>query len=364
VANATPNAGTGPGGTYRGSDFRRAYVPGTTLTGAGQSVGLLQFDGFYTNDIAIYASQAMLPNVPLTVVPVNGGVSTPGSDNGEVCLDIEMVMSMAPGVTNIYVYEAPNPSPWVDLLSRMANDNLSRQLSCSWGEIVPGRIDPTAEQIFQQMAAQGQSFFNASGDDDAFTGPIPFPSDSPNITQVGGTTLTTGAGATYASEMVWNWRIPNEPPRAGYAGSSGGISTYYPIPSYQQGINMAANYGSTTMRNVPDVALTADNVYVVSNNGSTSTVGGTSAAAPLWAGFTALINQQAETAGLPPVGFLNPALYTIGRGSNYLAAFNDITTGDNYWSDSPTNYPAVAGYDLCTGWGTPNGTNLINILTV
>ncbi len=178
-----------------------------------------------------------------------------------------MVMSMAPGVTNIYVYEAPNPSPWVDLLSRMANDNLSRQLSCSWGEIVPGRIDPTAEQIFQQMAAQGQSFFNASGDDDAFTGPIPFPSDSPNITQVGGTTLTTGAGATYASEMVWNWRIPNEPPRAGYAGSSGGISTYYPIPSYQQGINMVANYGSTTMRNVPDVALTADNVYVVSNNG-------------------------------------------------------------------------------------------------
>src|SRR5437016_4799917 len=213
VANATPNAGTGPGGTYRGSDFRRAYVPGTTLTGAGQSVGLLQFDGFYTNDIAIYASQARLPNVPLTVVPVNGGVSTAGTNNIEVCLDIEMVMSMAPGVTNIYVYEAPNPSPWVDLLSRMANDNLSRQLSCSWGG---GSPDATAEQIFQQMAAQGQSFFNASGDDDAFTGPIPFPSDSPNITQVGGTTLTTGAGATYASEMVWNWRISNEPPRAGY----------------------------------------------------------------------------------------------------------------------------------------------------
>ena len=148
VANATPNAGTGPGGTYRGSDFQRAYVPGTTLTGAGQSVGLLQFDGFYTNDIAIYASQARLPNVPLTVVPVNGGVSTAGTNNIEVCLDIEMVMSMAPGVTNIYVYEAPNGSSWVDLLSRMANDNLSRQLSCSWGG---GSPDATAEQIFQQM---------------------------------------------------------------------------------------------------------------------------------------------------------------------------------------------------------------------
>jgi subtilase family serine protease len=111
AANATPNSGTGPGGTYRGSDFRTAYVPGTSLTGAGQTVGLLQFDGFYASDIAAYASQAGLPSIPLTVVPVDGGVSTPGTGNSEVCLDIEMVMSMAPGVTNIYVYEAPNPSP-------------------------------------------------------------------------------------------------------------------------------------------------------------------------------------------------------------------------------------------------------------
>src|SRR5207247_10549144 len=98
AANPAPNTGSGPGHTYRGSDFRKAYVPGTTLTGAGQSVGLLQFDGFYTNDIAIYASQAGLPNIPLTVVSGNGGVSTPGINNSEVCLDIEMVMSMTPGV--------------------------------------------------------------------------------------------------------------------------------------------------------------------------------------------------------------------------------------------------------------------------
>src|SRR5438445_11074196 len=126
---------------------------------------------------------------------------------------------------------------------------------------------------------------------------------------------------------------------------------------------MVTNHGSTAMRNIPDVALTADNVYLVSNNGRPSTSVGTSAAAALWAGFTALVNQQAVGVGLAPVGFLNPALYTIGRSTNYLAAFNDITTGDNYWSGSPTNFPAVAGYDLCTGWGTPNGTNLINILT-
>ncbi len=132
AANATPSAGSSPSGSYGGADFRAAYLPGTTLTGAGQSVGLLQFDGFYASDIASYASQFGLPNIPLTVVSIDGGVSTPGGGNDEVSLDIEMVMSMAPGLSTIYVYEAPNPSPWVDLLSRMANDNLSQQLSSSW----------------------------------------------------------------------------------------------------------------------------------------------------------------------------------------------------------------------------------------
>ncbi|MGO8925643.1 MAG: immunoglobulin domain-containing protein [Limisphaerales bacterium] len=355
MANATPNTGTGPDGTYRGSDFRTAYVPGTSLTGAGQSVGLLQFDGFYASDITSYESQAGLPSVPVTVVAVDGGVSTPGSGVDEVSLDIEMAISMAPGLAGVYVYEAPNGSPWVDLLSRMANDNLAKQLSCSWGG---GSPDATAEQIFKQMGTQGQSFFNATGDSDAFTGAIDFPSDSTNITEVGGTTLTTGSDAAYSSETVWNWGLDD----GSYVGSSGGISTYYAIPSYQQGISMSANQGSTTMRNVPDVALTADNVYVVYGDGSTETVGGTSCAAPLWAGFTALVNQQAAAAGQTPVGFLNPALYTIGKGASYSSCFHDITTGNNFWPSSPSKFSAVTGYDLCTGWGTPNGTNLINAL--
>jgi hypothetical protein len=353
TANATPNSGTGPGGTYRGSDFRTAYVPGTSLTGTGQTVGLLQFDGFYASDIATYASQAGLPSIPVTVVPIDGGVSTPGSGNSEVCLDIEMVMSMAPGVTNIYVFEAPNPSPWVHLLNAMAtNTPLSMQLSCSWGG---GPPDAIAEGFFKQMAVQGQSFFNATGDSDAFTGSIDFPSDSTNITEVGGTTLTTGSGGSYQSETAWNW--------ANGTGSSGGISTYYPIPAYQQGISMVANQGSTTTRNVPDVALTADNVYVVYNHGGTGTFGGTSCAAPLWAGFTALINQQAAASGQAPVGFLNPALYAIGKRASYTTVFHDTTTGNNFSSTSPTRFAAVAGYDLCTGWGTPNGTSLINALS-
>ena len=356
AANATPNSGSAPGGAYQGSDFRTAYIPGTALTGSGQSVGLLQFDGFYASDITTYENQTGLPNVPLTVVPIDGGVGTPGGGVGEVSLDIEMVISMAPGISGIYVYEAPNPSPWVDLLSRMANDNLAKQLSCSWGG---GGPDPTSEQVFKQMAAQGQSFFCASGDSDAFTGSISFPGDSINITEVGGTTLTTGSGASYSSETVWNWGLHN----GSYVGSSGGISTYYPIPAYQQGISMSANQGSTTMRNVPDVALTADNVYVVYGSGKTGNFGGTSCAAPLWAGFTALINQQAVAVGQASVGFLNPAIYALGKSPNYTACFHDTTTGNNIWPSSPSLFSAVPGFDLCTGWGTPNGVTLINALT-
>lgn len=350
---ATPYAGSGPGGSYRGIDFRTAYVPGTPLTGAGQSVGLLQFDGYRSNDIATYISQCgITTSVILTNVPINGGVATPGSGEVEVCLDIEMAISMAPGLDKIIVYEGPNGgTAWSTILSKMATDNLAKQLSCSWGG---GSPDATSEQIFKQMAAQGQSFFNASGDSDAFTNSVSFPADSTNITQVGGTTLTTGTGGAYVSETTWNW--------GNGTGSSGGVSTYYGIPSWQTNINLAVNAGSTTNRNIPDVALTGDNIYVVYSNGLTTVVGGTSCAAPLWAGYCALINQQAALGAKSPVGFLNPTLYAMANNSSYGANFHDITTGNNTSPSSPTKYYAVAGYDLCTGLGTPAGTNLINAL--
>ena len=360
AAKVAPRGGSGPKGGYVGNDFRTAYVPGTPLTGAGQSVALLQFDGFYAADITNYLNLiGLTSNVPqIVVVPVDGGVATPGSGDIEVSLDIEMVLSMSPGVSNIYVYEAPNASPWVDLLSQIADDNLAKQVSCSWGG---GGPDPASEQLFLRLAAQGQSFFNASGDADAFAGVVDFPSDSPNITQVGGTTLTTDGSGNYLSETVWNWGYVAS--ALGYVGSGGGISPSVAIPPWQLGISMTTNDGSLLMRNVPDVALTADNVYVAYGNGTNAMVGGTSCAAPLWAGFTALVNQQAAQAAQPPVGFLNPAFYGLCRGTNYAATFHDITAGDNTSASSPTNFYAVPGYDLCTGWGTPNGTNLINALT-
>lgn len=358
TAGVTVNSGSGPHGSYRGRDFRAAYAPGVSLTGSGQAVGLVEFDGYYPNDIITYESQAGLPNVPVTVIAIDGGVATPGIMNSEVALDIDMAISMAPGLSRIYVYEAPNEAPWVDVLSRIANDNFAKQLSCSWSG---GDPDATAEQIFQQMAVQGQSFFAASGDFGAWTGAIEFPADSPNITVVGGTILsTTGPGGPWTSETVWN--VYPSPDIYGF-GSGGGISTYYSIPSWQQGINMTLSQGSSTYRNVPDVALTADNVYVVDNNGVADFFVGTSCATPLWAGFIALVNQQAAANGQPSVGFLNPAIYAIAKGPNYTSDFHDVTMGNNTSQYvSPTRFYAVSGYDLCTGLGTPNGINLINDL--
>ncbi len=363
TASVAPNSGSGPGSTYMGNDFRAAYAPGVSLTGSGQNVALVEFDGYVSNDIVAYIKMAGLTNYPVHIipVPVNGGVPVPGAGNGEVCLDIEMVLSMSPGVSNIYVYEAPNDTTaWSTMLSSITNDSATKQISSSWGG---GSPDPVSEGIFKVMAGLGQTYFNASGDYDAFTGSIPFPSDSTNITEVGGTGLTTtGAGGSYVSETVWNERTPN--PNGGDWGSSGGISPTYPIPYWQLGINMTTNQGSMTMRNVPDVALTASNVFIIADTNQLEVAGGTSCAAPLWAGFTALVNQQAVSNGKPVVGFINPALYAIGKGPNYTADFHDVTTGDNTWSGSPAKFYATNGYDLCTGWGSPNGLSLINALAL
>jgi hypothetical protein len=259
----------------------------------------------------------------------------------------------------------------------MAASSTVKNLSSSWGW--GGGPDVTTDNIFQQMAAQGQSFFNAVGDSDAFIpgssndidnhNQVNIPSGSPYITQVGGTTLTmNGNGVSYYSETVWNWGVTNN--NGGFWGSCGGVSSDYSIPSWQAGINMTANLGSTTKRNVPDVALTADNIFVYHNNGAGDAFGGTSCAAPLWAGFMALVNQQIFLGtgdSNSSAGFINPAVYAIGKGQNasysYASCFQDTTTGDNAWSKSDGKYPAVAGYDLCTGWGTPNGQNLIGALS-
>ena len=329
--------GSGPWGLFIGGDFRAAYANGVTLNGSGQTVGLFELDGFYASDVAANFQAAGLPPVPTQTVLLDGFSGAPGGNNLEVILDIMMAAYMAPGLSKVIIYEGYTPN---DVLNRMATDNLAAQLSCSWGF---GPLDATTEQIFLQYQAQGQSFFQASGDSGAWPGWVMPPCDDPNVTSVGGTSLTTaGPGGAWQSETTW--------PKSG-----GGISDTYPIPSYQQGLPPSSG-ASSVWRSIPDVALTADiQMYMIWNGGQVVSVGGTSAAAPLWAGFLALANQQAALGGKPPIGFLNPLLYAIGAGSSYQTDLHDITTGSN-------GYPAIAGYDLSTGWGTPAGQPLIDEL--
>jgi hypothetical protein len=368
VQNGHPLAGSGSDGNYLGKDFRAAYVPGVSVTGAGETVGLFELDGYDASDITSYNTEASLPSASLTNVLIDGFDGSASLEDGddEVCLDIDMAHDMAPGA-GILVYEGPPPSllentdtsPVTtthvnDVLNRMATDNKARQLSCSWGF----DINATTQQIFEQYGAQGQSFFLACGDSGAFVGAVDEPADDPYITVVGGTELTTsGPAGSWISETTWN----SGNSISGPAATGGGVSLAYPIPVWQEGISMTANQGSTTMRNVPDVAMVAFDVWIVAN-GEGSSVGGTSAASPLWAGLIALANQQGAAAGQPAVGFANPALYAIGRSDGYDSCFHDITTGNNTTDQSPDKYYAVVGYDLCTGWGTPSGSNLIAAL--
>jgi subtilase family serine protease len=292
-------------------------------------------------------------------------------DNGEECSgDIEMSVAMAPGLNAIYVFEngesAADNSYFDDILAAMVTYTNILQFSCSWGGSTAQ--DLTSETLFKQMILQGQSFFDASGDWGAFVGAVQFPSDSPSIMQVGGTTLTDGASPNYpwAGEVVW---APYSGPNvSGYyaTSSSGGISTYYAIPAWQTNFNMTTNLGSKTYRNFPDIAANADNDYLYTDDGTNGSPqggwGGTSFAAPLWAALTAMMNQQAAGCGEAPVGFLNPSLYALAQTTNYANCLHDITSGNNTWRGSKTMFYAVPGFDLCCGLGTPTGTNLINAL--
>jgi hypothetical protein len=340
LSSAKPQTtGSGPSGLFTGNDFRKAYAPAVTLSGAGQSVGLFELDGFYASDVQANFQHAGLSPVPVQTVLLDGFSGAAGSANVEVTLDIMMAAYMAPGLSNIIVYEGTN---WNDVLNRMATDNRASQLSSSW---CFSPTNATTEQIFSQMIAQGQSLFQASGDSGAYTGWIMPPADDPNVTVVGGTSLTTaGPGGAWQAETAWS-------------GSGGGVSQTWPIPSYQQSTNVSAAGGSTSRRNIPDVALTADvQLFLICNNGQWISVGGTSAAAPLWAGFLALANQQAVANRKPTVGFLNPIIYGIGAGSKLQTDLHDITTGTN-------GYHALPGYDLATGWGSPQGQPLIDDLS-
>ena len=340
ASTARPDAATGPGGQYTGTDIRNAYYGGTALTGAGQSVALLQFGPYWTGDLNQYFSNTGFTNkVPVNNVLLDGtSMCSAACDDVEQVLDIAQSIGVAPGLSQVRVYIGNSD---VDIFNRMATDNISKTISVSWGW---GPADPASDDpIFKQMAVQGQTVFVASGDGGAFKSSS-YPSEDVNVTAVGGTDLKTNSNGSWASETAW-------------VDSGGGYVGSQPIPSWQTAAINGSNQGSTTLRNVPDVAAEGnfDN-YVCGNGICGGGYGGTSFASPRWAGFAALINQQAVAGGKPTIGFLNPALYALGEGASYQSVLHDITSGNN------TGFSATAGYDLVTGWGSPNGQALIDAL--
>ncbi len=353
VPYAQTNEGSGLNGSFLASDLRNAYVPGVSLDGSGQTVGIFSMESYRLSDVQDYFSnQGQTLNVPIVNVLLDGmnGVCGTSCDDSEAALDIEMALSLAPNLSGVVFYEGWTP---LDILNQMATDNSARQLSCSY---VFAPNPASYEPVFQEFALQGQSFFASSGDGGAFSPPdctgncwnSLFPADDPYVTAVGGTVLATSTpGGAWASETVW----PD---------SGGGINDFsYQIASYQIPLINASNQGSTTLRNIPDVAAVATNVYVAVN-GDQGSSGGTSASTPIWASFMALVNQQANG---QPIGFLNPAIYALAQTAGYSNAFHDITGGNNFNSFSPNLFPAVSGYDLATGLGSPNGQSLIDALS-
>jgi subtilase family serine protease len=358
--------GSGPGGSYLGSDMRAAYYGATQLDGTGQAVGLLEFGGYLLSDVnSTFSNAGQTYNVPINNVLLDGAtgaINTVFGDS-EQTLDIVQAIGMAPGLSQVRVYIGVYYE--ADILNSMASENIAKQLSCSWSWYP---ADPTIDDVFfEEMAAQGQSFFTASGDEGAYDLAINtaiYPADDAYVTAVGGTHLaTSGAGGTWVSESVWNSPDGNG---LNY-GSGGGISPDgISIPSWQVGLATTANGGSSTLRNVPDVAMEGDfDNYACGDGACYEDFAGTSFAAPRWAGFMALINQQAVEAGSAPkggLGFLNPPLYQLAQGANASTDLHDITVGNNDTENQPVYFNAVPGYDLTTGWGSAAGPSLINDL--
>jgi hypothetical protein len=362
--------GSGPGGQFYGSDFRAAYYGSGPLAGAGQALALSELGQWNLADVQAYFSAVNQPlNVPI-VIELLGGSSAacPGAcDDGEEANDIIQIISMAPGASVLIVYEDTSGNADIDIFNAYASDNIAKQMSFSFG-IGDGNA-AADEQAFQEFHAQGQNFFVASGDEGANLGDGGWPGFSQNVTDVGGTDLTTsGAGGAWSAETGWvgsgtGWCDSSNSNTPCYQ------SPYDAIPNYQQAIlsTITAAGGSSKYRDLPEVSADANtDSYWCATGTCQGGLGGTSLAAPRWAGFVALANEQAAANG-ETIGFLNPLVYTIGQGSGYDTAFHDITTGSNpSGSTVPAgftgSFTATTGFDMVTGWGTPNGEGMINAL--
>ncbi len=356
---------TGPGGGYTPGELRTAYDMNPLISngdnGSGSTVAIFELDGYNPSDINTYLSNYGLGAARYSNVLVDGATNTAGAGAIEVELDMEVVSAIAPGASQ-KIYIGPNSTQGVnDTYNKIVTDNVAKVTSTSWGECetASGSSELTAlDNIFKQGAAQGQAFFAAAGDSGAYdcndsTLAVDSPADDPNVVGVGGTNLQVGTGGTYSSESVWS--NPSDTQRSpNGAGGGGGISTQFTRPSYQTGTGV-----SGTNREVPDVSADADpatgySVYcTVSAAGCSGwlSVGGTSAAAPLWAGVATDTNQYLAGLGKTTLGSASATIYKLFNTSQTYTAYHDITSGNNLY------YSATAGYDPASGVGTPDVWN-------
>jgi subtilase family serine protease len=353
VSHAT--TGSGPSASFLGSDMRAAYYGGTALTGAGQNLGLFEFLGTDLADLTTYFKNVgQTNNVPITLLSTDGTstscVDTRAGgdcDDTEQTLDMTQAIGMAPGLSSLVMYIGSTDTAIISAMT--THSPLPTTIGCSWGwtPADPSTLNP----YFQKMAAQGQNFFAASGDSSTWSkSNEAWPADNAYVVSVGGTDLVTAsAGGPWKSETAW-------------VDSGGGISPdSIPIPSWQSaaGVINSSNKGSTTLRNGPDVSANANFTFYTCADQTAclaNEYGGTSFATPMWAGYIALVNQQLANNGEPTIGFINPTIYSQSVTSAYASEFHDITSGTS------GSFSAVTGYDLVTGWGSPNGTGLINAL--
>lgn len=353
-----PGHGVAPhaaGTSYTPVEIAQLYDFPAGLDGSGQSIGILEFGGgFKSSDIQTYFTQLSLPVPNVTAVSVDGATNQPTGDptsaDGEVVLDIEVCGAIAPKA-HIVVYFAPNSDQgFINAINTAIHDTTNHPsvLSISWGapeaQWTPATMQ-AIDQAFQDAALVGVTVFCASGDNGSKDGMptgrhVDFPASSPNATGCGGTTLES-AGGTITREVVWH--------DAGGGATGGGISAQFPLPSWQAQVKRLRR--TRRGRGVPDVSGDASPTtgYQVLVDGQQLVFGGTSAVAPLWAGLITLINQGKQAGQQPPVGFLNPLIYGLPVNSG---AFRDITSGTN------GAYRAGLGWDSCTGWGSPDGSEL------
>ena len=356
-------------GGYTPLQLRTAYGIQPLLndgeTGAKQSVAFIELDGFNPTDIANFYSGYHLGTPHYKTILLGGVVNVPSTNAVEVELDMEITAAIAPQARQL-LYMGRNTMQGInDIYTRIVNDNLAKVVSTSWG-VCEAALDPAEQQvlntIFRQGAAQGQSFFAATGDLGAYDCQnyalaVDSPSDSPYVIGVGGTSLITYPGGVYKHESAWSCSTCTDGGPYG-DGSGGGVSKFFLRPRYQKGPGIYSLY-----RTLPDVSANADprtgySIYcTVRQSGCSAngwlTVGGTSGSAPVWTALAVELNQYLAKQHKPVLGNAIALLYEIYslRGLKY-PAFHDITDGNNLY------YAASVNYDLATGIGSPNGWNL------